>query len=259
MFRGIMKRIHAINKEIEKHQKAEMKKLESTELKTSTEIAKHFDISKNDLEAIFIKLGWIEQKGAWQTATEKGLKNGAEQKYNARTKQKYVMWNEEVKRKYEIIEAAGDIKNKTDKKETVQEEITVKKRMTKAEKKEKGDEYERYIANYFRENGYIVWEHGKEKGVQDSSIDLIIKKEEYFYFVQCKNWENWKIDHKEVKATRTDVREYLEKNESFNNLVKNYKRKILYVTSKNCLTAGAYTYIEENKEILEYQVIPMGA
>ncbi len=123
---------------------------------------------------------------------------------------------------------------------------------------EKGKNYEEYIANYFRENGYYVWEHGKEKGMKDSSIDLIIKRENYIYFVQCKNWEKWKIDHKEVKATRTDVREYLKDNGEFYNLVKNYKQKILYVTSKDCLTAGAYTYIEENKEILEYQVIPMG-
>ncbi len=138
-------------------------------------------------------------------------------------------------------------------------EDTRKKRMTDAEKKEKGDEYEKYIADFFRKNGYYVWEHGKEKGMQDSSIDLIIKREEYIYFVQCKNWERWKIDHKEVKATRTDVRDYLKSNEEFYNMIKNYKQKILYVTSKNCLTAGAYTYIEENKEILEYKVIPMEA
>lgn len=123
----------------------------------------------------------------------------------------------------------------------------------------KGKDYEEYIANYFRENGYYVWEHGKEKGVKDSSIDLIIKNEEYIYFVQCKNWEKWKIDHKEVKATRTDVREYLKSNEEFYNMIKNYKQKILYITSKDCLTKGAYTYIEENREILEYQVIPMEA
>jgi Holliday junction resolvase-like predicted endonuclease len=130
---------------------------------------------------------------------------------------------------------------------------------SKNTKKEKGNEYENYVANFFREQGYYVWEHGKEKGVQDSSIDLIVKRDENIYFIQCKNWEKWKIDHKEVKATRTDVRDYLKNNESFYNIIKNYKQKILYVTSKECLTTGAYKYIEENKDILEYQVIPIEA
>lgn len=154
------------------------------------------------------------------------------------------------------INTAVNIKNEFEKKETVPEN---RKKDIYQDNIEKGKNYEEYIANYFRENGYYVWEHGKEKGMKDSSIDLIIKKEEYIYFVQCKNWEKWKIDHKEVKATRTDVREYLKNNGGFYNLVKNYKQKILYVTSKDCLTAGAYTYIEENKEILEYKVIPMEA
>jgi restriction system protein len=126
-----------------------------------------------------------------------------------------------------------------------------------AEKIKKGKEYEEYIAKFFREQNYTVWEHGKEKGKKDSSIDLFIKKDKYIYFVQCKNWENWKINHKEVKATRMDVREYLKENKEFWNLIKNYEMKILYITPKECLTKGAYTYIQENKNIVEYQVIPM--
>ena len=124
-------------------------------------------------------------------------------------------------------------------------------------KKEKGDIYERYIANFFKKQGYSVWEHGKEKGKEDKSIDLFIKKENFIYFVQCKNWETWKINHKEVKATRTDVREYLKENKDFWNLIKNYNMKILYITPKECLTKGAYTYIKENSNVVEYQVIPI--
>ena len=129
--------------------------------------------------------------------------------------------------------------------------------MTKQEKKAKGDLYEEYIAKFFREKGYYVWEHGKEKGVQDSSIDLIAKNEQNVYFIQCKNWETWKINHKEIKATRTDIREYLKNNKMFWGLIKNYEYKLLYISPKNCLTKGAYQYIKENNDIIEYQVIPI--
>lgn len=132
-----------------------------------------------------------------------------------------------------------------------------KKPMTRKEKKEKGDMYETYVANFFKKSGYTIWEHGKEKGVKDSSIDLIVKKEQYIYFIQCKNWETWKINHKEIKATRTDIREYLKENQIFWKLIKDYKYKLLYVTPKECLTKGAYEYIKENNDIVEYQVIPI--
>ena len=138
-----------------------------------------------------------------------------------------------------------------------EEKKYTKPKMSYAEKIKKGKEYEAYIANYFRENGWTVWEHGKEKGRKDKSIDLIIKKDRKIYFVQCKNWESWKITHKEVKATRQDIREYIKTNKDFWQTIKDYENKILYVTSKECLTKGAYRYIQENKDILEYQVIPM--
>lgn len=127
----------------------------------------------------------------------------------------------------------------------------------KKNNKEKGDRYEKFVASFFREQGYYVWEHGKDKGVKDDGVDLLVKKNEYIYFVQCKDWENWKIDHNTIQAIQTKVRNLLEKEEGLRKLTNGYKQKILYVSSKKCLTAGAYKYIEENSEILEYQVIPI--
>lgn len=131
----------------------------------------------------------------------------------------------------------------------------IKQREIKEENERKGKAYEKYIANFFRKQGFYVWEHGLEKGRKDKSIDLMIKRENYFYFVQCKNWENWKIDHKEIKATKTDVIEFLENKPEFKKLIDGYKTKILYITSKECLNAAAKKYIEERKEEIEYQVI----
>lgn len=217
----------------------------------TTNTAKHFNISTKEISKIFSNLKWIEQNGKWEIATNLGIRNGAEQKYNALTKQKYIMWDEEIKNNSELVNALKVFK----------ENINIKKEMTNIEKKEKGAKYEEYIANYFRENGYYVWEHGKEKGVKDSGLDLFVKKKEYIYFVQCKDWEKWKIDHNTVQAIQTKIRNFLKKEEGLRKLSNGYgyTKKILYVTSKECLTAGAYKYIEENNDILEYQVIPIGA
>ncbi|MCW8895184.1 MAG: restriction endonuclease [Sulfurimonas sp.] len=226
-----------------------------------SDIAIYFNISSKNLNTILEKLQWQEKSGKWTIPTKKGIEQGAEEKYNARTKQKYIMWDIQIKYNKEVLNEVKKIKENIDTKDKATNQYdTIKKatnKMTNKEKKEKGDNYEEYIANFFKKNGYYVWEHGKEKGVKDNSIDLLIKKENYIYFVQCKNWEKWKINHKEVKATRTDIREYLQKNKEFFNIIKSYEQKILYVTSKECLTAGAYKYIEENNEILEYKVIPV--
>jgi len=217
--------------------------MSSNQITNTTKIAEHFNISARELNKIFEELEWIYKKDRWWLATELGEKQGAKEYYDVKRKTKYIKWDSNVKNNNELI-------NKISKKQKIKQKITNK------EKKEKGDIYEEYIANFFREQGYVVWEHGKEKGVQDSSIDLIIKKEQYIFFVQCKNWDKWKINHKEVKATRTDVREYLKKNQVLWNLIKDYKTKILYITPKECLTKGAYTYIKENNDIVEYQIIP---
>jgi HJR/Mrr/RecB family endonuclease len=84
--------------------------------------------------------------------------------------------------------------------------------LSNEEKKIKGDEYEKFVAEHFRKEGYYVWEHGQEKGKQDGGIDLFIKKGKDTYFVQCKNWENWKINHDTVQAVQTKVRNYMTEN-----------------------------------------------
>ena len=214
----------------------------------TTKIAEHFNISARELNKIFEELQWIYKKEKWWLATELGEEQGAKEFYDVKRKIKYIKWNKEIINNNTLIEK---IKQKTTK------AAQNKSKLTNTEKKQKGDIYEEYIANFFKEQGYTVWEHGKEKGVHDSSIDLIIKKDKFIYFVQCKNWDKWKINHKEVKATRTDVREYLKNNKILWDLIKDYQSKILYVTPKECLTKSAYTYIKENNEIVEYKIIPM--
>jgi len=242
---------------------------EKTTYITTTDIAKHFNISARKLNTIFEKLKWAKKQEKWWIATELGLTKGAKQEYNPKNKQKFIKWNSKIKNNFDLKNAINNIQeNIKEETKNIHSKITNTKKeilkteqktktMTRQEKKIKGDIYEEYIAKFFRKQGYYVWEHGKEKGVHDSSIDLLIKKEKIIYFVQCKNWENWKINHKEVKATRTDVNDYLKKEKGLWELIKDYDSKILYITPKACLTKNAYAYIKENNNIVDYQIIPM--
>ena len=124
---------------------------------------------------------------------------------------------------------------------------------------EKGKEYEAYVADFFRQQNYTVWEHGKEKDVKDYNIDLFIMNKKEAFFVQCKNYQskNSTVNHNMVKATRADIREYLTINTEFRKLIKNRTKKILYVIPRECLEPGAWRYIKEHNDIMEYRVIPM--
>jgi len=216
------------------------------------QLAKKISLSKNELEEILIQKKYIEKREKWIIATKIGKEKGIEERYNAISKIKYILLPKDFKIDMDV--------NRKIKKQFQQYNSFYKKEKVKTsyvEKVKKGKEYEAYIARFFRKQGYTVWEHGKEKGKEDSSIDLFIKKDDFVYFVQCKNWETWKINHKEVKATKEDIREYLKKNKEFWNLIKRYNIKILYVTPKECLTKGAYKYIKEHKDTIDYQVIPI--
>lgn len=98
----------------------------------------------------------------------------------------------------------------------------------------------------------------KEKGVKDNNIDIIAMNKTEILFIQCNFYLKSKVDHNMLKATRSDVRSYMIEKKELTNLVKDRKKKIIYVVPKeNSLTAGAKKYISENNHIIEYETIPM--
>lgn len=121
-------------------------------------------------------------------------------------------------------------------------------------KKFKGDKYEKYIAEHYRQLGCDVIEHGLEKGLKDGGIDLIAILGNEVILVQCKDWnENYshKIDHKDIKVLRTDANDFLEKNPIY----KNCKIKLRYTLSGDFLHKSALKYIETCKEDIDYEII----
>ena len=120
--------------------------------------------------------------------------------------------------------------------------------------KNKGDKYEKYIADYYRNKKYLVEEHGKEKGVKDGGIDLIAKKNNEVIFIQCKDWNennSHKIDHKDIKVLRTDTNDFLEKNPEY----KKYKIKMRYTLSGDFIHASAKKHINECSDDIDYEII----
>lgn len=218
---------------------------------TSSEIATHFNISVRELNQFLLKLKWAEKQDKWWIATKLGEDNGAKQEYNPRNKQKFIKWDSKIKENINLIEAIKAIKN-------INKSIEEKKlpyKTTYKEKIEKGCAYEEFVAEYYKELGYYVWEHGKDKGVKDSGIDLIAKKEKEILFIQCKNWSSsssYKITHEKLKSTRQDVSDYIEKNPIF----KNYSKRTIYILSNDVLHKSAYHYLKEYKDDIECQIIP---
>lgn len=218
---------------------------------TSSDIAVYFNLSARELNQIFLKLKWAEKQENWWVTTALGNKHGASQEYNPKNKQKFIKWDTRIKENIELLNAVQELKKTTDS----SIEIKSVKKTTYNEKVEKGKAYEEFVAKYYEQLGYYVWEHGKEKGREDSGIDLIAKKDEEIIFMQCKNWSqssSYKITHKELKSTRQDVMDYMEKNPIF----KNYNQRIIYILSKDVLHKSACHYLEEYKEHIACQIIP---
>ena len=177
---------------------------ESKNYLTVTQIAQHFKIEPAELNTIFASLKWSYKKDKWWIATEQGIAKGAKQLYHTASKTKYLKWDESIKKDFELIRAVKEFKENQQFKATTP--------------KEKGNRYEAFIADHYRRLGYVVWEHGKEKGRKDRGIDLIVKKGKEVTFIQCKNWKEstrFKIDHKEVKASRTEAKAFMKENPLF--------------------------------------------
>ncbi|MDF1877001.1 restriction endonuclease [Sulfurimonas sp. SAG-AH-194-L11] len=218
---------------------------------TVSDIAIYFNISARELNKIFEQLKWAEKQDKWWVATNLGIKHGAKQEYSPRNKQKFIKWDSKLKENIELKNIIKKVKKIS--------EISIEKKVVKQtryeEKVKKGTEYEEFIARYYEKLGYYVWEHGKDKGRKDNGIDLIAKKDKEIIFMQCKNWSvssSYKISHKELKSTRQDVSDYIEKNKIF----ESYNRRIIYILSNDVLHKSAYHYLEEYKNSIECQIIP---
>lgn len=122
--------------------------------------------------------------------------------------------------------------------------------------RQKGEEFEAYVADHYRMNGYDVIEHGKLYGRKDQGIDLIATSEHETLLIQCKNWSaagRYLITHANIKEFIGNAAVFLEKQPVY----ADRPVRRLFVTSENVLDQSAVKYIRNNTGIVEHRVIPM--
>lgn len=125
------------------------------------------------------------------------------------------------------------------------------------EKIRKGKEYEAYVAEYYRSLGYEVIEHGKIMGRKDAGIDLIAKNHREAIMIQCKNWKagsKYTINHETISAFVGKVEMFLAKNIEY----QQYEIKRIFTVSEPILDKSALAIINENRDMIRYEHIPIG-
>lgn len=122
--------------------------------------------------------------------------------------------------------------------------------------KQKGDEYEFFIAKIFKDDGYKIYMNGYNKGVKDEGIDIIAYKNNEILLIQCKNW-NRSPKHKDIKAFVIDSDLYIKKYSKYN---KNKFIRKIFVTSYEQMDYGVKCFLDkfskENNIKIEYLIIP---
>ena len=208
------------------------------------DLQEYFKIEPKEINEILTLLKWITKIEEGWKATKKGIEKGA--KEGVYMGKSYIHWHHKIKDDLEIIDAVKGLKECKNFKT---------KKMSNAEKKKKGDDYEEYICNEYRKSGYKVAPHGKDNGVKDGGIDVIAIKNKEILFIQCKHWNiksKNRITETHIKKTRMEVIDYIEENPMFKS--NNYTRKTLYITSDNILHSSAKYYIKKHDDI-EHKII----
>ena len=118
--------------------------------------------------------------------------------------------------------------------------------------KQKGNQYEFYIADYFRKDGYKIYMKGYNEGFKDEGIDLICYKGKEMILVQCKNWNN-AVELKTIKKFVYDCREYEQRNY---NIVRKRRVRKLFIVSNEFYNEEIYEYIKQIKNEIEFLQIP---
>jgi len=117
--------------------------------------------------------------------------------------------------------------------------------------KEKGKEFEEFVAGHFKLDGYDIYLNGIKKGKKDKGIDIICTKDDELILIQCKNWKEnstYKINHEKLKAFVGCCTDYVNEHNLFHK-----KLKLKFISSNYILDDSGKKYLEESK-VLQYEI-----
>ena len=121
--------------------------------------------------------------------------------------------------------------------------------------KQKGDEYEFFVANLYKDDGYKIYMNGYNKGFKDEGIDIIAHKGNEALLIQCKNWKN-PPKQRDLKVFIADCDLYIQKNQKY---LKNKKIRKIFATSCPQMDGGVGVYLQKynamNAVKIEYKQI----
>ncbi len=116
---------------------------------------------------------------------------------------------------------------------------------------DKGEQYERLVAKYYRNNGYVVFKNSTKGKMGDEGLDLIAfsQKENITLLMQCKNQDPTKTAY---YLKKEDVEHYIKKFDEHKkyNLTypKDHSVRGVFVIASKCIDKEAYAYIKNYKK-----------
>jgi len=127
-------------------------------------------------------------------------------------------------------------------------------KMSSKEKKEKGDDYEKKIAGYYKLDGYDIYLNGIRKNRLDGGIDVICKKDDETILIQCKNWDHTtgrRISHTQIKEFHSNCIKYIEQNE----LIKENVKLKYIVPNKKVFKGCAIEIFRDDYYNCKYEIL----
>lgn len=220
---------------------------------------KHYEIyidnnRSKPIHSTFNENEYLKFKDNLENAIEENKPHNEEKIKKSETKEEYT--HRKKKEAFEFNLKEQEKKYRKNYENNIQKEknITKKEPMTYNQKKEKGDDYEKKVAGYYKLDGYDIYLNGIKKGLEDGGIDIICKKDDKVILIQCKNWEDnhrYKIDHNKVKAFHSNCIRYIDEN----NLIKENTKLIYTVPSKNIFKPSAIKIFKDDYYNCRYEIL----
>lgn len=118
-----------------------------------------------------------------------------------------------------------------------------------------GNEYEKYIAEKYKEKNFTINYNGINKSYKDNGIDLIAFKENKIILIQCKNWkvsEYEQLSDKEFRLFFGDCFQYILDNKIDGNTAMAFH---YIISDEQSMNKSAFEYLKRNKHI-KFKCIP---